>query len=131
MNKEQVIDRDPERRVTVGLVTFSVDPSDDRAEVLAEFAALYGAKIGVWRFLTGERDRIVALCERGFGLSAGSAVGAPQSSSSPPHSDRFSIVDGEGRVRGTYRPSASEDDFHQLIEDLETLARELEKGKSG
>mgnify|MGYP000341072613 CR=1 FL=1 len=131
MNKEQVIDRDPERRVTVGLVTFSVDPSDDRAEVLAEFAALYGAKVELWRFLTGERDRIVALCERGFGLSAGSAVGAPQSSSSPPHSDRFSIVDGEGRVRGTYRPSASEDDFHQLIEDLETLARELEKGKSG
>lgn len=123
---QAVVDRDPALRDRVRLVSFSVDPSHDTPEKLAEFAARYGANVELWRFLTGGRDRIVALCERGFGLSAGSALGSPQASSSPPHSDRFSVVDGEGRVRGTYRPTASEEDFQLLIGDLEVLVRELE-----
>lgn len=123
---QTAVDRDPALRDRVRLVCFSVDPAHDTPEKLAEFADRYGADVELWRFLTGGRDRIVALCERGFGLNAGSAIGSPKASSSPPHSDRFSVVDGEGRVRGTYRPTASEEDFQLLIGDLEVLVRELE-----
>jgi len=122
---QQAIFASPELRECVRLVSFSVDPSHDSPERLAAFARAYGVDPAIWRFLTGERSTIVRLCEEGFGLAAGGAVDGSGTNSGPVHSDRFALVDGRGRVRGTYRPSAEAGELQRLLEDLELLAREL------
>jgi len=117
----------------VRLVSFSVDPGHDTVERLAEFGKTLGADEHIWRFLTGDRASIVAICESGFGLAAGGGGPAPSGASarespSPPHSDRFALVDAHGRVRGFYRPTADEADFARLIEHLEALVVEIDRG---
>jgi len=117
----------PELREHVRLVSFTVDPQFDSPEKLIAFGKRYNADSDLWKFLTtDDRSLVVQLCELGFGLASGvSKPGEEGEAAGPPHSDRFSLVDGRGQVRGTYRPTASDDDFRRLLEDLQLLVREI------
>lgn len=82
-------------------VSLSVDPDHDRPEALAEYGRRMGAADERWLFLTGERDTVYALVRQGFLLAV-----EPEGSLDPDepiiHSTRLALVDGEGRLRGTY-----------------------------
>lgn len=82
-------------------VSFSVDPDYDRAEVLAEYAGRAGARDERWLFLTGERQAVYTLVRRGF-LLAVEPQGSPNPEEPIIHSTRLALVDGQGRLRGTY-----------------------------
>lgn len=101
----------------VRLVSFSVDPKRDTPEKLAGFAERFGARTSVWKFLTGKEGDVADLCERGFRLASGGA-------GSQLHSDRFILVDGRGRIRGYYRPTADEADREKLLSDLRQVVSE-------
>lgn len=96
----------------VRMVSFTVDPERDTPEVLAGYLKRFEADTKRWFFLTGTKEEMVAV-EKGFGvrLPRAAADGRnneanPAPSTNPmdvlPHSDRFILVDGEGRVRGIY-----------------------------
>ncbi|MBI4536652.1 MAG: SCO family protein [candidate division NC10 bacterium] len=71
----------------VRLVSFTVDPEQDTADVLAEYAARFGADRDRWLFLTGEKRAIYTLARAGFRLNAvdpAEAVKAPPGKGSPP-----------------------------------------------
>lgn len=87
----------------VRLVSVSVDPAHDTPEVLAAFAAKYGASER-WSFLTGEPGAIRALAREGFKLGVAEIAGEADPGLAITHSDRFVLVDAEGRVRGYYDP---------------------------
>jgi cytochrome oxidase Cu insertion factor (SCO1/SenC/PrrC family) len=53
----------------VRLVSITVDPEQDTAEVLVEYASRFGANHERWLFLTGEKRAIYALAIEGFRLS--------------------------------------------------------------
>jgi cytochrome oxidase Cu insertion factor (SCO1/SenC/PrrC family) len=87
----------------VGLVSVSIDPGYDTPEVLAAYAARYGASAR-WRFLTGEPAAVRALARDGFKLGVAEVEGEVDPGLALAHSDRFVLVDAGGRVRGYYDP---------------------------
>lgn len=75
----------------IRLVTFTVDPEHDRPEVLRDYANRAGADATRWLFLTGTIEQIDAVQSKGF------KMGVPGESIH--HSDRFVLVDADGRIR--------------------------------
>ncbi len=109
----------------VALVSFSVDPDRDTPEVLDEYAAGHGADDERWHFLTGDRAAVYKLSRDGFRLAVGEV---PPEELRPGdeaimHSDRFALVDRQGRIRGLYRGAGpdSEVAVRQLAEDIRKL----------
>jgi protein SCO1 len=84
------------------LVSFSVDPEKDTAEVLSRYADRYQADSQRWLFLTGTRDEISRLVQGGFKLSAVPVVNAESADSVIMHSPRFVLVDRQAQIRGYY-----------------------------
>jgi protein SCO1/2 len=102
-------------------VSLSVDPTHDTPAVLAEYARRFGAGDD-WLFLTGPRDALYALIGAGFKLRVAerSAEAVAQGGELIAHSDRFVLVDGEGRIRGYYHGTdATMPDL--LLRDLAAL----------
>lgn len=85
----------------VGLVSISVDPAHDTPEVLAAFAAKHEASER-WRFLTGDPAAVRSLAVQGFKLGVADNPAETDPGMAITHSDRFVLVDSEGRVRGYY-----------------------------
>ncbi len=115
-----------ERKIKARLVSISVDPARDTVPVLRDYAARYAADPDVWWFLTGERDELYELIGKGFRLSVAERspddAGADDGHDLITHSDRFVLVDGQGRIRGYYHGTERES-VDALIEDLEKLSR--------
>ena len=105
----------------VRLVSFSIDPDHDQPAVLAAYAKRYGAETRQWTFATGTREEIWTLSVDGFKLAVGEA---PGDAGQPLfHSDRFVIVDTNGRIRGYYSGMDSEA-LLRLVTDLRRVAAE-------
>jgi protein SCO1/2 len=91
----------------VRFISFTVDPDHDTPEVLAAYAKRYDAEVGRWFFLTGERAAIWEKIAPAFRLPLVEATDEEQSGGAQPfiHSDRFTLVDGDGLIRGHYDSS--------------------------
>jgi len=96
----------------VGFVSFTVDPENDKPEVLAEYALRFKADTARWAFVTGSKEELQKLAKDTFYLGD---VGGPLE-----HSTRFVLIDKELRVRGYYDTSdpASLPDLKKHIEEL-------------
>jgi protein SCO1/2 len=101
------------------LVSVSVDPAHDTSEVLAAFAAEHEASER-WLFLTGEPEAVRALARDGFKLGVAEIEGEEDPGLAVTHSDRFVLVDSQGRVRGYYDPFDPEG-IARLERDLAAL----------
>jgi|SRR5215475_486056 len=110
-----------EQGLSARLVSFSVDPTHDTPAVLREYAARY-APDDDWWFVTGERDTLYALISQGFRLSVAERASDAGDSADEliTHSDRFVLVDGEGRIRGYYH-GIDADAVPALLRDLAAL----------
>lgn len=76
----------------VRFVSISVDPETDRPEVLREYATRFGADEQQWLFMTGELDYIRRVGGEIFMQPVNKKF----------HTDRFALVDAEGRIEGFY-----------------------------
>ncbi len=108
---EKAFDGDPK----VKFVSFTVDPEHDTPAVLDEYGKRFGAKPGVWFFLTGPKDTLQYLSREVFKL--GDINGNLE------HSTRFVLVDQKSRLRGFYLTSEP-DAIDRLIADTKTLLRD-------
>lgn len=108
---------------SVRLLSITVDPEHDRPAELARYAD--GWQAGPrWLFATGERAAIWELVRKGFLLAV---EATPEDTTSPIlHSNRFALVDGQGRLRATYL-AFEEDALDRVLADLATV--EAESGK--
>ena len=103
------------------LVSISVDPEHDTPAVLSAYAEKFQADPERWLFATGEPDAIARLAQEGFRLSAASYVPGDEGADDTfIHSNRFVLVDRQGRIRGYYR-STDSDDLVRLRRDLTML----------
>jgi cytochrome oxidase Cu insertion factor (SCO1/SenC/PrrC family) len=102
------------------LVSFTVDPDRDQLDDLREYADQYGADENRWLFLTGPKQVIDPLCERGFGLGIQRKPGEEDVT----HSTRLVLVDRHGHKRG-YFDGRSVDDAGQPVDDLPKLKESL------
>lgn len=82
----------------VRFVSVSTDPEMDTPEVLNTYASKFHAS-GKWLFLTGDRQQIYSLANKGFLLTA-----VVQNDVKNPvvHSTKLALVDKAGNIRGYY-----------------------------
>jgi protein SCO1 len=113
--------REIDPRVT--FVSFTVDPEHDTPEVLARYAAGFGAPEG-WLFVTGPAADVYGLSVNGFKLAAEAVPPGTAPDSGPfLHSSKFVLVDASGQVRGYY-DSGDEREIAALKEDLDRVLTE-------
>lgn len=79
-----------------GLTSITIDPEHDTPKVLKEHADLLGVKHYNWHFLTGDKEYIYNLANKGFNLFAGENYKAAGGFE---HSGSFALVDKEGKIR--------------------------------
>jgi len=106
------LDRALGPRDDVRLVSITITPEYDQPAVLRAYAERFQAS-EKWLFLTGQRTVITKLANDGFWLSAGS----PGTVS---HSEKFVLVDREGKVRGFFDGNKAES-VPQLVEEIGKL----------
>jgi protein SCO1/2 len=104
----------------VKLVSFTVDPETDTAEILAEYAKGWGAIAGKWFFVTGEKKALYALARQGFKVTAQPGDGGPHDFI---HSTRFILVDRQGNIRGYY-DGTEKASVNRLIQHIRLLMSE-------
>ncbi len=105
----------------VKIVSFSVDPTHDQPDTLAQYAAMHRADPSRWTFLTGPVSTIYTVIKTGFHLPVDS-VGGDQTTPIL-HSPRFVLVDTKGHVRAYY--NGLEDESKKIIlHDIQALKEE-------
>lgn len=109
----------------VRLVSFTVDPEYDTAEVLRLYADRFRADPDRWLFLTGPRAAIHQLVREGFRLGIDEQPSEEAREASGPiiHSDRFVLVDRGLRIRGYYSVT-EEEELAELIQHVAVLSQE-------
>ncbi len=109
----------PLEKSDVHLVSFTVDPETDTPEILRQYAEKLHAQPGRWDFLTGPKDGIYDLTQKGFKL----AVADDEEGGPPVHNTRAVLVDRRGTIRGYYDMLAP-DAVTKLLADTTHLLRE-------
>lgn len=109
---------------TVQLVSFTVNPEHDSPSVLKEYAERYEADPEQWTFLTGPREDIYSLAQKGFYLPVQQVEGQKDFI----HSEKFMLVDKEHRVRGIYDGTDTKD-VDRLITEIRVLLDDYSKRK--
>ncbi|WP_298502169.1 SCO family protein [uncultured Maribacter sp.] len=79
-----------------GVASFTINPEYDTPIVLKEYAEKYGITNLDWHLLTGERDKIYELANKGFYIIAKEAPEVPGGFE---HSGMFALVDKNGFMR--------------------------------
>ncbi len=106
-------------------VSITVDPVRDSVATLKKYAEKFGAVANKWNFLTGDKDSIYRLGEKGFYLSVvDSANGEEQYT----HDSHLVLVDGTGMIRGYYKVLEDSTEMDSLYNNIERLL--IEKPKS-
>ena len=106
------------------LVTITVDPERDTPARLLKYARRHRAHPARWLFLTGDRPAIYDLSIKGFRLAAPRLPSSgDRSGHLIVHSTRFVLVDRQGRIRGYYQGTLSED-LRKLRADARRLLKE-------
>ncbi|MEC9093435.1 MAG: FG-GAP-like repeat-containing protein [Planctomycetota bacterium] len=89
----------------IKLISITVDPNTDTVEQLNRYAESHNVDSSHWKFLTGSRDAIWNLCEKGFKLPV--AEDKDNTDSPIAHDPRFVIVDRQMQIRGYFNVSES------------------------
>jgi len=106
----------------VRLVSVSVDPEFDTPERLRDYAETWGADGERWSFLTGDKEAIYELVQRGFWLAAQEDPEAPRGFHVT-HKSSIVAVDRDGVRRGWY-DGTDEKATDRLIERMRFLAQD-------
>jgi len=79
-----------------GIASFTINPENDTPEVLKKHADQLGVKSSTWHFLTGDKQYIFDIANKGFNLYAGENNKA---NGGFEHSGQFALIDKKGRIR--------------------------------
>jgi len=79
-----------------GIVSITIDPEHDTPAVLKEHAKLLGVKSSNWNFLTGDKNVIYDLSNKGFNIYAGENS---KVNGGFEHSGLFALIDKNGNIR--------------------------------
>ena len=122
-------------RKDFGIASFSIDPNHDTPSVLKAYAESYDVFSQNWHFLTGEKEEIYSLSNKGFNIFT--AVN-PRVAGGFEHQGYFALIDKDGFIRSrsdqfgnpiVYYMGIDQDDVEVqevdlLIEDIEKLLKE-------
>lgn len=109
----------------VQLVSLTTDPDFDTPEVLSQYARKFQADTQTWKFLTGTKEEIVRVSTQEWLLVMLEKGEAERESPNDIflHSTLTVLVDGLGRIRGTYE-ILEEGQLEDALADLQRLLQE-------
>ncbi|MCY7353312.1 MAG: SCO family protein [Cytophagaceae bacterium] len=114
----------------VRLVSYTVDPDHDTPDVLRRYAKEYDAEPGKWYFLTGQKQEIYDLAQKGYFVAVqAKGDGQDNPSETFTHSEKLVLVDKEGTIRGYY-DGTDKVDVDRLILEIRVLLDIYSKHKS-
>lgn len=105
---------------SVRLVSITTQPESDTPAVLKEYAQRFNAS-DKWLFLTGDKQQIFNLSNKGFLLTAQEQNGDPQEPVI--HSTKLVLVDKSGKIRGYY-DGTDDASLKLIVSDIKALVRE-------
>lgn len=79
-----------------GIASITINPENDTPQVLKEHAKTLGVTSKNWYFLTGEKEYIMNLANKGFNIYAGENS---KVSGGFEHSGLFALIDKKGNIR--------------------------------
>ena len=107
-----------EENVDAEIVSFSVDPTVDTPEKLAEFGEKYGADTSNWQFVTGyDQETIAEFAKSSFKTQADKIEGNDQVI----HGASFYLVGKDGTVIQKYNGS-QDVPYEQIVEDAKAAS---------
>lgn len=98
------------------LLSVSVDPRNDTPEVIKLYMTKNRLDETNWRFVTGSEGAIQHFVVDGFKVGYGHSQWSPELT----HSNSFTLVDEQARIRGYY--GSDDDGIAELERDLRALA---------
>ena len=118
-----------------GIASFTIDPEHDTPKVLKNYAESYNVFSQNWHFLTGEKEDLYTLANKGFNIFA--SVN-PRVEGGFEHQGYFALIDKKGFIRSrsdafgnpiVYYMGIDEEDVEVqevdlLMEDIEKLLKE-------
>ena len=115
----------PAEASKVQLVSLTTDPDFDTAEVLSQYARKFQADTQTWKFLTGTKEEIVRVSTQEWLLVMLEKGEAERESPNDIflHSTLTVLMDGLGRIRGTYE-ILEEGQLEEALADLQRLLQE-------
>ncbi len=103
------------------LVSITVDPDYDTPEVLAAYAAKFGADPSRWRFLRGEPAALVEVATDGFMVAVEKRGAQANGAPNIVHAEHFILVDPSLQLRGFYN-SNDPQRIERMIQDAKRLS---------
>jgi protein SCO1/2 len=79
-----------------GIASITIDPEHDTADVLKAHAAQIGVQSSNWHLLTGDKEYIYSIANKGFNVYVGENKKSPGGFE---HSGLFALVDKNGNIR--------------------------------
>ena len=79
-----------------GIASISINPEHDTSKILKEHAKKIGVESSTWHLLTGDKDYIFNIANKGFNLYAGENKNV---SGGFEHSGLFALIDKKGFIR--------------------------------
>ncbi|RSK39798.1 SCO family protein [Mangrovimonas spongiae] len=79
-----------------GIASFSINPTHDTPEVLSNYAKQYGITNPNWHLMTGNKEAVYELANKGFNIFAGEN---PEVAGGFEHSGNFALIDKNGYIR--------------------------------
>src|SRR5690554_4194340 len=110
----------------VQIYSITIDPDYDTPDQLAEYSLKYNASPDKWHFLNGPKEQTYDLVRCGFALPI---VDGHDNPDDFVHSDKFILVDGQGRIRGYYSGTEREG-VDKLILETKILLYGMEEDNS-
>ena len=104
------------------MLSHSLDPKNDSPDVLLNYGERLGVNFKMWNLVTGNPEDIHNMSRDGYKLAAAWDNKAPGGIN---HTERVTLVDKEGHIRGWYIGTDA-DDMDRLIDDIERLSKEYE-----
>lgn len=104
----------------IAFVSYTVNPANDTAEVLKEYASKHGVTTNNWIFLTGDKKQIYDLARKSYLVDASEGNGDDEDFV---HTQNFALVDKKKRIRGYY-DGTNPQDVQKLIAEINILLQE-------
>ncbi len=104
----------------IQFLSHTVKPHEDSISVLKEYALEHNADDKQWHFVTGDKKVIYELARKSYLSSVTEGNGGPDDFV---HTQFFTLIDTEKRIRGFYDGTDSAD-VNKMIDDIYTLMNE-------
>ncbi len=102
------------------LLSHTIDPKNDKPEVLKKFAENLNVNTQKWLFLTGKKEDIYKIGQKSYMVTA---VDDPTQPGGIVHSGGFILVDAQSRIRGIY-DGTEPAKVDLLMDDIDLLLKE-------